>query len=232
MTHAAVVDLPEVRLPPPADPVGLQRRPPADRRALRRDRGGAGAGLRLRELHHVRPLAGAGGDAAPIETPEDVAARLRRARRGGALRPRPRAPRPARPLARRGRREAALRDAPPRDAQARSGATRPTPASAASSSRRRSAGATSASSRSTSSRDARLPRRSPLCLALAEALGVEIHYVAPAIGFQKNFPYPDDAELRRTVESLCRRGPRVRRLDRLPLGKRQVGRELRASRAT
>jgi hypothetical protein len=26
--------------------------------------------------------------------------------------------------------------------------------------------------------------------------------VAPAIGFQKNFPYPDDAELRRTIESL------------------------------
>ncbi len=40
------------------------------------------------------------------------------------------------------------------------------------------------------------------CLALAEALGVEIHYVAPAIGFQKNFPYPDDTELRRTVEGL------------------------------
>ncbi len=42
-----------------------------------------------------------------------------------------------------------------------------------------------------------------LCLALAEALGVEIHYVAPAIGFQKNFPYPDDEELRRTVEALA-----------------------------
>jgi hypothetical protein len=40
------------------------------------------------------------------------------------------------------------------------------------------------------------------CLALAEALGVEIHYVAPAIGFQKNFPYPDNAELRQTVQTL------------------------------
>jgi hypothetical protein len=46
------------------------------------------------------------------------------------------------------------------------------------------------------------PETLAVCLALAEALGVEIHYVAPAIGFQKNFPYPDDVELRRTVESL------------------------------
>ncbi|MBK8596532.1 MAG: hypothetical protein IPN83_13315 [Holophagales bacterium] len=46
------------------------------------------------------------------------------------------------------------------------------------------------------------PETLAACLALAEALGVEIHYVAPAIGFQKNFPYPDDVELRRTVESL------------------------------
>jgi hypothetical protein len=41
-----------------------------------------------------------------------------------------------------------------------------------------------------------------LCLALAEALGVEIHFVAPNIGFQKNFPYPDDAELERKVDAL------------------------------
>ncbi len=46
------------------------------------------------------------------------------------------------------------------------------------------------------------PETLAVCLALAEALGVEIHFVAPAIGFQKNFPYPDDVELRRTVESL------------------------------
>ncbi|HYN44321.1 MAG TPA: tagaturonate epimerase family protein [Thermoanaerobaculia bacterium] len=46
------------------------------------------------------------------------------------------------------------------------------------------------------------PETLAACLALAEALGVEINYVAPAIGFQKNFPYPDDVELRRTVESL------------------------------
>jgi hypothetical protein len=48
------------------------------------------------------------------------------------------------------------------------------------------------------------PETLALCLALAEALGVEIHYVAPAIGFQKNFPYADNDELRRTVEALYR----------------------------
>lgn len=42
-----------------------------------------------------------------------------------------------------------------------------------------------------------------VALALAEALGVEVHYVAPAIGFQKNFPYPDDAGLRQTVEAVA-----------------------------
>jgi hypothetical protein len=48
------------------------------------------------------------------------------------------------------------------------------------------------------------PETLAFCLALAEALGVEIHYVAPAIGFQKNFPYPDNGELRRTVGALYR----------------------------
>jgi len=48
------------------------------------------------------------------------------------------------------------------------------------------------------------PETLALCLAMAEALGVEIHYVAPAIGFQKNFPYPDNGELRRTVDALYR----------------------------
>lgn len=48
------------------------------------------------------------------------------------------------------------------------------------------------------------PETLALCLAMAEALGVEIHFVAPAIGFQKNFPFPDNAELRHTVEALSR----------------------------
>jgi hypothetical protein len=41
-----------------------------------------------------------------------------------------------------------------------------------------------------------------LCLALAEAMSVKIQFVAPNIGFQKNFPYPDDLGLRRKVEKL------------------------------
>jgi hypothetical protein len=48
------------------------------------------------------------------------------------------------------------------------------------------------------------PETLALCLAMAEALGVEVHYVAPAIGFQKNFPYPDNSELRSTVAALFR----------------------------
>lgn len=48
------------------------------------------------------------------------------------------------------------------------------------------------------------PQTLALCLAMAEAMGVEIQFVAPAIGFQKNFPYPDNAELHRTVEALAR----------------------------
>lgn len=36
-------------------------------------------------------------------------------------------------------------------------------------------------------------------LALCEALDLRIHYVAPAFGFQKNFPFEDDAELERRV---------------------------------
>jgi tagaturonate epimerase len=46
------------------------------------------------------------------------------------------------------------------------------------------------------------PETLAVCLAIAQALGVEIHFVAPNIGFQKNFPYPDDAELERRVARL------------------------------
>lgn len=37
-------------------------------------------------------------------------------------------------------------------------------------------------------------------LALCESLDLRIHYVAPAFGFQKNFPFEDNAELERRVE--------------------------------
>ncbi len=45
-------------------------------------------------------------------------------------------------------------------------------------------------------------------LALCEALGMRIHFVAPAFGFQKNFPFADDAELERRVAAawaICQR---------------------------
>ena len=37
-------------------------------------------------------------------------------------------------------------------------------------------------------------------LALCEALGMKIHFVAPAFGFQKNMPYPDNAALKVLIE--------------------------------
>ena len=39
-----------------------------------------------------------------------------------------------------------------------------------------------------------------IMLALCEALGMKIHFVAPAFGFQKNMPYPDNAALRSLIE--------------------------------
>jgi hypothetical protein len=41
-------------------------------------------------------------------------------------------------------------------------------------------------------------------LALCEALDIRIHYVAPAFGFQKNFPFEDNAELERRVRAAWR----------------------------
>ena len=44
-------------------------------------------------------------------------------------------------------------------------------------------------------------------LALCEALDMRVHYVAPAFGFQKNFPFEDNAELERRVTAawnVCR----------------------------
>ncbi len=44
-------------------------------------------------------------------------------------------------------------------------------------------------------------------LALAEALDIEVHYVAPAFGFQKNSPFSDNAELERRIAAawaVCR----------------------------
>jgi hypothetical protein len=44
------------------------------------------------------------------------------------------------------------------------------------------------------------PETTAIMLALCEALGMKIHFVAPAFGFQKNMPYPDNAALRTLIE--------------------------------
>ncbi len=51
------------------------------------------------------------------------------------------------------------------------------------------------------------PETTAIMLALCEALGMKIHFVAPAFGFQKNMPYPDNAALRTLIEKqwgVCR----------------------------
>lgn len=51
------------------------------------------------------------------------------------------------------------------------------------------------------------PETTAIMLALCEALGMRIHFVAPAFGFQKNMPYPDNAGLRALIEkqwAVCR----------------------------
>ncbi|MDO8539782.1 MAG: tagaturonate epimerase family protein [Opitutaceae bacterium] len=51
------------------------------------------------------------------------------------------------------------------------------------------------------------PETTAIMLALCEALGMKIHFVAPAFGFQKNMPYLDNAALRALIEKqwgVCR----------------------------
>jgi hypothetical protein len=43
------------------------------------------------------------------------------------------------------------------------------------------------------------PETTAIMLALCEALEMRIHFVAPAFGFQKNMPYPDNAALRALI---------------------------------
>lgn len=43
------------------------------------------------------------------------------------------------------------------------------------------------------------PETTAIMLALCEALGMKIHFVAPAFGFQKNMPVPDNAALRALI---------------------------------
>lgn len=51
------------------------------------------------------------------------------------------------------------------------------------------------------------PETTAIMLALCEALDMKIHFVAPAFGFQKNCPYPDNVALRTLIErqwQVCR----------------------------
>jgi hypothetical protein len=51
------------------------------------------------------------------------------------------------------------------------------------------------------------PETTAAMLSLCEALGMRINFVAPAFGFQKNTPYPDNAALRKLIErqwTVCR----------------------------
>lgn len=51
------------------------------------------------------------------------------------------------------------------------------------------------------------PETTAVMLSLCRALGMPIHFVAPAFGFQKNTPYPDNAALRGLIEkqwTVCR----------------------------
>ncbi len=51
------------------------------------------------------------------------------------------------------------------------------------------------------------PETTAIMLALCEALGMRIHFVAPAFGFQKNMPFPDNTALRGLIEkqwAVCR----------------------------
>jgi hypothetical protein len=51
------------------------------------------------------------------------------------------------------------------------------------------------------------PETTAIMLALCEVLGMPVNFVAPAFGFQKNTPYPDNAALRKLIEAqwaVCR----------------------------
>lgn len=45
------------------------------------------------------------------------------------------------------------------------------------------------------------PDTTAVMLALCEVLGMPVNFVAPAFGFQKNTPYPDDAALQKLIEA-------------------------------
>ena len=51
------------------------------------------------------------------------------------------------------------------------------------------------------------PETTAIMLALCESMGMPVNFIAPAFGFQKNTPYPDNAALRALIErqwAVCR----------------------------
>jgi hypothetical protein len=44
------------------------------------------------------------------------------------------------------------------------------------------------------------PETTAIMLALCETMGMKVHFVAPAFGFQKNMPYPDNTALRALIQ--------------------------------
>jgi hypothetical protein len=51
------------------------------------------------------------------------------------------------------------------------------------------------------------PETTAIMLALCESMGMPVNFIAPAFGFQKNTPYPDNAALRALIErqwTVCR----------------------------
>jgi hypothetical protein len=52
------------------------------------------------------------------------------------------------------------------------------------------------------------PETTAIMLALCEVLGMPVNFIAPAFGFQKNTPYPDNADLKKLIEAqwaVCKR---------------------------
>jgi len=44
------------------------------------------------------------------------------------------------------------------------------------------------------------PETTAVMFSLCEALGMKVHFIAPAFGFQKNMPYTDNAALKAMIE--------------------------------
>ena len=190
MSHGCGALQAEDGISPPPHPVELQRRPPADRRQVRRARGPPGRRIDPRQLHHLRPVARTGPEPAGAlgkrSTPPLVA-RVRDRLRAAGL-----APDEARfpallcqvwPALQKMHR----RDRKYREARARAFTTEAGRRYLRELSIDELPGLTE-------------PETTAVMLALCEALDMPVNFIAPAFGFQKNCPYPDNAALRGLIE--------------------------------